>query len=425
MPHVGPWLAATLVLVAAAGSAAPGTPPTSPPPTPGEISWWVSNLVAGCDNPSDPCPAAEALLGWLRVNSDIVDTLILRCGVFTCCRTGCGECGGTLNTSRCGKPAGSCENNGGVGGTIVGHISAACRRVLPKLHTLDVRAELWLGNDDSLVSARHLLQHPNETVAALLGLAQQNSYIKGFNIDLEAGGGTLADGILHRDFLEQASESLSRAGLRLSSDVACSNYAGILARPLASNCSLLGGADLHHGRIMNMATYNAGDYDEWVSALDYALEAPLDHLGVGLGVFTNTETAHSWNTNASSAADRICALMNRSVSEIDIFDLQPPRAPEHFWLPQLRKYKQGGGCDMKPARKIACPQGRTPGAWRPGGEGAGCCESNARRSPTIECNITCAQAECAASHGQWVPKNYSNHPFECCGAQTFGVNRGY
>jgi hypothetical protein len=271
------------------------------------------------------------------------------------------------------------------------------------------------------MSARYLLQHPNETVTSLLDMAQQNSHIKGFNIDLEAGGGTLADGLLHRDFLEQASGTLSRAGLRLSSDVGCSNYAGILGRPLASNCSLLGSANLHDGKIMNMATYNAGNYDEWVSALGYALQAPLQNLGVGLGVYTNTNTAHSWNTNASSAAERICALMNHSVNEVDIFDLQPPTAPEHFWLAQLRKYKQGGGCDMKRPQKIACPNGRVPGAWRPGGEGANCCESNARRSPTIECNITCAQAECAASQGRWVPKNYSHHPFECCGVRAFSV----
>ena len=222
------------------------------------ISWWVSNLVSGCDDPAGPCPAADALLGWLNANSDIVDTLILRCGVFTCCRTGCGECGGTLNASRCGKPAGTCENGGGVGGTISGKVSAACHRVLPKLHALGVRAELWLGNDDSLVSARHLLQRPNETATALLDLARQNSNIAGFNIDLEAGGGTVADGLLHRAFLEQVRGTLSQAGgLRLSSDVACSNFAGILGRPLASNCSLLGDANLHGGRIMNMATYDA------------------------------------------------------------------------------------------------------------------------------------------------------------------------
>jgi hypothetical protein len=359
------------------------------------------------------------LLLWLHKNSDIVDTLILRCGVFTCCRTGCGECGGQLNTSRCGKPAGSCENNGGVGGVITGNISAACHRVLPELRALGIKAELWLGNDDSLISARHLLQRPNESSAALLDLARQNSFISGFNFDLEAGGGVVADGLLHRAFLEQVSALLSPAGLRLSSDVACSNYAGIWGRPLASNCSLLGSANLkNNGRIMNMATYNAGNYDEWMSALGYALQAPLHNLGVGLGVYQNAETKHSWNTNASSAADRICALMNHSVSEIDIFDLQPPTAPEEFWPAQLRKFKKGGGCAMKLPKKIVCPQGRVRGAWRPGGEGADCCESNARRSPTIECNITCAQAECAASHGRWAPKNYSRHPFECCGAHT-------
>ena len=340
------------------------------------ISWWVSNLVSGCEDPAGPCPAADALLGWLHSNSDIVDTLILRCGIFTCCRTGCGECGASLNASRCGRPAGSCENNGGVGGTISGKISAACHRVLPKLHALGIRAELWLGNDDSLVSARHLLQHPNETATALIDLAQQNSFIAGFNIDLEAGGGTFSDALLHREFLEQVSGMLSRAngGLRLSTDVACSNFAGIVVRPLASNCSLLGSANLHGGRIMNMGTYNEGSYDEWVSALGHALQVPLHNLGVGLGVYTNRETAHTWNTNASSASDRICALMNHSVSEIDIFDLQPPAAPEDFWLAQLRKYKQGGGCDMRRPRQVVCPRGRVSGAWRPGGEGPDCCE---------------------------------------------------
>lgn len=324
--------------------------------------------------------------------------------------------GNPFNKSRCGRPAESCENNGGVGGLITGKVSPACVRVLPKLRALGIRAELWLGNDDSLVSARHLLQRPNETTTALLDLARQNPLISGFNLDLEAGGGDVADGLLHRAFLEKASGVLSQAGLRLSSDVACSDFAGILGRPLASNCSLLGSANLHGGRIMNMATYNAGNFGEWASALGYALEAPLHNLGVGLGVYTSSETAHSWNTNASSAADRICALMNHSVTEIDVFDLQPPSAPEPFWLAQLRKYKKGGGCAMRHPQQIVCPHGRIPGAWRPGGEGPDCCESNARRSPSIDCNVSCAKAECEASHGRWVPKNYSFHPYECCGA---------
>ena len=29
------------------------------------ISWWVSNLNVGCDDPAGPCPAADALLDWL------------------------------------------------------------------------------------------------------------------------------------------------------------------------------------------------------------------------------------------------------------------------------------------------------------------------------------------------------------------------
>ena len=50
--------------------------------------------------------------------------------------------------------------------------------------------------------------------------------------------------------------------------------------------------------------------------------------------------------------------------------------------------------------------------------------SNARRSPSITCNVSCAQAECEASHGRWVPQNLSVHPYECCGVRKSPLENG-
>jgi hypothetical protein len=109
--------------------------------------------------------------------------------------------------------------------------------------------------------------------------------------------------------------------------------------------------------------------------------------------------------------------MNHSVEEIAMFDIKQGQAdpnknfPEPFWIPQLEKFMHGGGCAAKVPNITKCPNE----FWRQGGESPGCCESNSRRGTgSPKCNVSCAEAECAAANMIWKPFNYSKHPYECC-----------
>ena len=57
-------------------------------------------------------------------------------------------------------------------------------QAIPRLAAVGVRIELWLGEDDSLQSARYLIGHAAETSKALLAIAASNRAITGFNLDL-------------------------------------------------------------------------------------------------------------------------------------------------------------------------------------------------------------------------------------------------
>jgi hypothetical protein len=116
-------------------------------------------------------------------------------------------------------------------------------------------------------------------------------------------------------------------------------------------------------------------------------------------------------------------LMNQSVHEIDMFDLrQDPTQPttknfpEPFWIPVLEKFMAGGGCAATFPAKAVCPNATTgpANAWA-SADDAGCCVSSSDRGGGVHCNVTCAEAECAAAKGwKWKSENYSVHPYECC-----------
>jgi hypothetical protein len=137
-----------------------------------------------------------------------------------------------------------------------------------------------------------------------------------------------------------------------------------------------------------------------------------------------------------SAEDRICAVMNRSVREVAMFELRPPLPstgpppppddPEPFWLAPLERYMRGGGCAAKVPPQRVCPNASKVGtgpayAWRhaadtPAAAGRACCESNSNRGPGFPlCQVACAKRECESDVAwEWVPQNYSLHPFLCC-----------
>eukprot|EP00041_Stephanoeca_diplocostata_P012180 m.203377 g.203377 ORF g.203377 m.203377 type:complete len:378 (-) comp18846_c0_seq2:816-1949(-) len=292
----------------------------------------------------------DAMLTFVKENRNIVSTVIMRCNVLTCVR----------NFS---APRGTCENNGGIGGKITGELLPACKAVLPTLVELGIRAELWLGEDDSLLSARTLFNHTEETAHALINISQTYPAIVGYNLDLECSGGTPTDADNYKTFLTRVSSLLDTAPsvgpLRFSADVSCS----ATDSSLDTWCNVLATSGVH--RLMNMRTYNAGNFGAWYySALTPALEKiPLDRLGVGLGCWIDSRTNNTWNITPESASQRICALLNASVQEVDIFLLKQGSSdskqnfPEQFWVAELQRFMAGGRCDLSPILppKVSCP----------------------------------------------------------------------
>ena len=71
-------------------------------------------------------------------------------------------------------------------------------------------------------------------------------------------------------------------------------------------------------------------------------------FSTGLGCWIDSRTNNTWAVTPESAADRVCALMNHSVQEIDMFAINQgqatptrPDSPEPFWIPQLEKFMTG------------------------------------------------------------------------------------
>eukprot|EP01051_Picozoa_sp_SAG22_P015227 SAG22_NODE_1962_length_3242_cov_2.053452_1_plen_265_part_00 len=136
------------------------------------VSWWAAPTTAA---------DAAALVVFAKEHRSVVTTVILECGVLTCCRTGTGQCGNEKNTSLPGYRY-TCTNNGGVGGVVTGNLSDACAQTIPQLTKLGVRSEIWLGEDDSLSSARFMFSHAKETAESLVSLARAHPGLVGFNI---------------------------------------------------------------------------------------------------------------------------------------------------------------------------------------------------------------------------------------------------
>ena len=73
--------------------------------------------------------------------------------------------------------------------------------------------------------------------------------------------------------------------------------------------------------VMNTKTYNAPSFLAWKGQLEPALAAgvPRDKLGAGLGCWVESGAVPPWNLSPTSAAERVCELMNQSFQEIDMF----------------------------------------------------------------------------------------------------------
>ena len=391
-----------------------------------QVDWWWSGEDT---NASDP--AVEGLLSFCKQHRSIVTTVMMRCGVVTCCRTGTGDCGNAV-----GHRTGGCTNNGGVGGTISGELSAGCKHAIPELVQMGIRPEIWLGEDDSLQSARYLLSHPNLTTAKLLAVADANPGIAGFQIDLETKAAvTSAEVSQFTAFLRDTTATLHRRPkpLRFSAAVGC-NLAGEGGGPLGSRCKLQASSGVD--KLYDMSTYYASSYADWYPRLQATVAmVPLGALGLGLLADPFVVHAKVGQTNWTASPDLlICAAMNASVQTIGMYDLrttgpEPLPSPQSFWLKPLEKFMRGGGCDAKAPVVRVCPNASNVGtgpaaAWRRADDGwpwvppdvHDCCESNANRGPGWPaCSASCAKTECESTTGMtWIPQNNSVHPYLCC-----------
>ena len=262
---------------------------------------------------------------------------------------------------------------------MTGNLSSKCEQLIPRLSELGIQTELWLGEDDSITSARYMFAHVNETAEAVLAIAKKYpGQLTGINLDLETGATfTDQDRTNYSQFLEAMAIALHAAPggpLRLTADMECRNPA---VDKMMDNCSAVANsADL----LWTMYTYNSADYYEWVhQQLSPALATvPLHRLGVGLGCWVSAELNDTWNLTPEAAEDRVCKLMNESVQEIGMFSLSQgagrhePIAPELFWIAPLERFMLGGSCAAKVPTPTKCPVTAVgnragPNAWHQGG----------------------------------------------------------
>ena len=101
------------------------------------ISWWWDCYHGG---------TVDGLLDFCKAHTNIVTRVLMICEVFTCV---------SASWSNASAPPGTCINNGGIGGTVTGTLSDKCKQAIPALNQLGIETELWLGEDDSISSARY------------------------------------------------------------------------------------------------------------------------------------------------------------------------------------------------------------------------------------------------------------------------------
>ena len=240
--------------------------------SPRSISWWWDSYHSG---------SADGLIQFCKAHKNIVSRVMLSCEVFTCV---------AADWANKSAPRGTCSNNHGTGGTVTGSLSSKCEQIIPRLSELGIQTELWLGEDDSITSARYMFAHVNETAEAVLAIAKKYpGQLTGINLDLETGATfTDQDRTNYSRFLEAMTIALHAAPggpLRLTADMECRNPA---VDKMMDNCSAVANsADL----LWTMYTYNSADYYEWVhQQLSPALATvPLHRLGVGLGCWVSAE----------------------------------------------------------------------------------------------------------------------------------------
>ena len=278
--------------------------------------WWIAPDAANH-------PDVDAALAWLAANSDIVQDLFV------------GNCG--VTTSH---------------GSVQGTVGPACARVITNATALGVtHIELWgQARGDTVAGAEQLLGDPAGAASAIVAaLAPFGGNLSGFNFDLEIGrvqmctvnGHTGRCDEKYASFLSRVRDALRPHGYTVSVDVGC----GKGWAPMIDNCAVLAPVV---DKIRDMGTYHAQSFASWRDNLLAPLlsNVSLDKVAAGLACYNNSKS-FPYELSDEGAAQRVCALLNRSVTSIDMFSLDPQKGfPMPFWLPHLRRFRQGGDCPM-------------------------------------------------------------------------------
>lgn len=163
-----------IVMAFVCGAVVAGQEAANTPLNKREIGWWFN-----CPDTVDD-PGVDGALKWVTAHTNIVSTIMMRCGIYTCAANPSAPPGSNF----------SCLNNGGIGGTITGQMLPSGKKLLPEFVKLGVKVELWLGEDDSRQSALHMFKDPAKLAADLIKVARDNPGVSGFNLDTETVNST-------------------------------------------------------------------------------------------------------------------------------------------------------------------------------------------------------------------------------------------
>ena len=102
-----------------------------------------------------------------------------------------------------------------VNGTISGEVSSACAAAIKGLRALDVGAELWLGEQDSIDAARRLFAQPELAKDSRTRTIKEFG-LSGINFDLEPAKSNTSDAAAYAAFFRAIRPALNAAGARLT-----------------------------------------------------------------------------------------------------------------------------------------------------------------------------------------------------------------
>jgi hypothetical protein len=98
--------------------------------------------------------------------------------------------------------------------------------------------------------------------------------------------------------------------------------------------------------MMNMQTYNAVSFKQWMGWYSQMINprVPRSAAGIGLGVWVDPTINGTWSVSAASASARVVQAMWDGVCELAMYRLDPqtgqypPQWPEPFWWPALAPF---------------------------------------------------------------------------------------